>query len=493
MRYSAPLLLLLTLLSSVATAQTLTPQEVVRRSVQHNPKMAELGLTVREAQLDAHAQQGSRPWTLRSEAGLQFDEQPSVGVIDTGVRRTTTVRGSAELLKQFVTGTTLALRLDLSRTVSEIPFTVPDLNIDETRRFGPNWIAAASVQATQPLLKGRAPKVNDLTRQLANQQLEVAELQKRQAANALIAESLDAYWRWVGAELALQARTASVTRTRKLSDATIAQIEAGQLAELERDIVAQRIAAAEQTLLGAEVAVLDATDVLRDALGESATANNTFTAPTQFARPTELPTVDEALAAARHASPDIALLQQQVAAANLATIRSKDQRIPQLDAVATLAQLGLAESLIDAMEQVATVDFTSFFVGLNFAVPLDNTFARKTHEADEVAVLLAKARRDDAHREVDLRVRQAHRVLQTHQKRLDLSETEIALATKNLAAMESKFAAGLASYLEVLQLEEDLSAAQERYDQARIDAITSLIALHRLTGELIDVWGVEVP
>ena len=86
---------------------------------------------------------------------------------------------------------------------------------------------------------------------------------------------------------------------------------------------------------------------------------------------------------------------------------------------------------------------------MTFAIPLDNGLAGRTLEADEVAVLVAEARRDDVLREIELRVRQAQRLLHTQKRRLEFSNTEITLARKNVAAMQAKFEAGLASYLEV--------------------------------------------
>ena len=205
-----------------------------------------------------------------------------------------------------------------------------------------------------------------------------------------------------------------------------------------------------------------------------------------------IPTVESALQSARDISPEVALLEQQIESTELSIVRSKDQTLPQLDAVATISQFGLDENVGGALEQVFTLDFTSYFLGLSFAMPLDNGLARKTLEADRVAVQVAEARRDDTLREIELRVRQARRLLETQKRRLELSETEIGLARKNLQAIQAKFEAGLASYLEVLQLEEDLSGAEQRYNEARIDVITSRIALHRITGTLLDEWGVEL-
>lgn len=476
-----------------AAAQTLTPHEVIESAAQENPRMREMRLTLRQTELDAEAQESLRSWFFGSDAGVRQQEQPTDDVLSAGVRRTTTIEASAEILKQFVYGTSFNFRLDMNRNVSQVPFTVPDLGISEVRIIGPNWFASASLSVSQPLLRGFDSELNDLPLALARQQVKVAELQQLQAANTLAADALEAYWRWVGASLDLQARAESVERTKVLSQATIAQIEAGQLAELERDIVAQRIAAAEQTLVAAEAAVIDSTEGLRRVMGLPMAVDGTYQPPKSLPTdPPAIPSVESALEIATKANPEIALLEEQIEAARLSTVRSRDQVKPQLDAVGTIAQLGLSEDIGQAWEQVGTLEFTTWFLGLTFAVPFDNGLAKKTLEADELAVLAAEARRDEAVREIELLVRQARRLLETQKRRLELSQTEIALARKNLAAMQDKFEAGLASYLEVLQLEEDLSEAELRYNQARIDVITSRIALQRLMGTLLGSWGFAI-
>src|SRR5690606_37428346 len=112
-----------------AHAQTLTPTDALRTTIERNPRMAEIGLTVDKARLEAEAQRSLRPFTVRGNAGVQFEEQPTQDILQEGVRTSTSFRASAELLKQFVVGTSLSLRLDINRSVVEIPFTVPDLNI----------------------------------------------------------------------------------------------------------------------------------------------------------------------------------------------------------------------------------------------------------------------------------------------------------------------------------------------------------------------------
>lgn len=484
----------LLLVASPGWAQeVLTPEETLRTAIAESPRFAEAGLAVREAELDLRAQESLRPWTLGSEGGARFDEQPTSGIIETGVRTTSSYNASVELLKQFVYGTSLSTRLDLTRSTSEVPFTVPDLGISEIRTIGPNYGGALTVSVSQPLWRGFGRSLGELPYDAAAQQKTVAELQRQRTAHDLAADVLDSYWNWVRASYDAQSQRDALERAMTLKDATIAQIEAGQLAELERDIVGQRTAAARQAVVLAETAERDAFEALIVVMGlDPADAPN-------WAPPADVPPLDDSLPpvetlveAAQNANPDIALLEQDVQVSQLQLRRSEDQTDPQLDATASLSQVGLSESIGGPFEQIGTFDYTNFFIGLVFRMPLDNGLAENQLQSDEVAVERSRLRMREAVRNIVLGVRQARRGFETQRTRLELSREEVGLARKNLAAMQDKFDAGLASQLEVIQLEDDLQSAELRYTQARIDSLKAEVALQRITGQLLEAYGIDI-
>lgn len=472
--------------------RALTPQEAIQNAIENNPRFAEVGLSVDEAALQVRAQESLRPFTLSATGGLNYDEQPSAGVIEDGVRTSTFMSLSATLAKQLVYGTQMSLQLDFNRSEAEVPFNVPQFNISETRTIGPNYANVLQFAVTQPILRGFGRDLNDLPLAIAKQNQTVAELQRLRTAHDLTAEVLNAYWSWVRAAREVETVNASLERSKTIADLTRAQIEAGQLAELERDIINQRIASSEQTLLLAETAATDAWQNLQKVMGASY-GESIPEPPGELPASTgTVPTNDELLKTALETNPDIELLDQDIKANKLQLRRSANDTRPQLDAIGRISQSSLAEDVPGAFEQVATLEFTSVFIGLNFVMPLDNGLAENTHDANQIAVERAEIRKTQAVREVEQLVRQARRVLVTQRKRLELSNDEVELARKNLNALQDKYSAGLATYLEVLEQETALEDAELRNSQAAVDVLQAEASLRRLTGTLLESYDVKV-
>ncbi|MEZ4458711.1 MAG: TolC family protein [bacterium] len=367
---------------------------------------------------------------------------------------------------------------------------MPDFNISEIREIGPDYAPSAQLSVTQPLLRNFGADINDLPTKAAQQQFDAAQLQQIRAAHDLAAEVLNAYWRWVRTSLERDAVKASLDRTTQLAEFTNDQIEAGQLAELERDIMQQRVSQAEQTLIIAESSVVDAWETLERAMGRTP-GSVPPESPAVDLNPSA-PTLDVALANAKRMSPDLALLQADIAATRLQLVRSRNQTKPELNAVATLTQGSLSESIGTAYGQVFGLDYTSAFLGLTFTMPLDNGLATGQLRADEIAVERAELRRKEAELGLEQSVRQAERLYTTQSRRVEMSNIEIELARKNVDAVDAKYRAGLASYLEVLDLQRTLEDAEIRNAQARVDVLIAHINLLRVTGGLLDAWNLTI-
>jgi multidrug efflux system outer membrane protein len=324
----------------------------------------------------------------------------------------------------------------------------------------------------------------------ARLQLDVARLTQARAAQDLVVDVLNAYWTYSRATNEAEALRASLRRTKDFGDLTLAQIEAGQLAELERDIVSQRVSQAEQALILAEAQVLDAWESLQVSMGKSPGAEPV--APEFGETPRDSFSVESVLERARQSNPELLLLSQELRSAELNLVRSENQTEPQLDAVASLSQRSLSEEVAPSFTQIATLDYTSLFLGLNFVMPLDNTLATAQLEADEIAVERARWRYTEAELQIERQVRQAIRLYETQKKRAELSVDEVRLARKNLEATNLKYAGGLASYLEVMELERTLQDAEIRAAQTELDVKLAHMGVLRLTGELLEQWNVEM-
>jgi len=235
-RQTSTSILALMLAVLATNAHALTPRAAVDQAIQNNPRFVEAGLQVHESALQMRGQQSLRPYTLSANGGFNFDEQPTSGVIEDGVRTSYFLSLSSTLAKQLIWGTQMSLRFDFTRNEATVPFTVAQLGISDLQRIGPNYGNLLQFSVTQPILRGFGADINDLPLAVAKQQKTIAELQRRRTAHDLTAEVLDAYWSWVRASREVDAVAASLQRSKTIAELTLAQIEAGQLAELERDI-----------------------------------------------------------------------------------------------------------------------------------------------------------------------------------------------------------------------------------------------------------------
>lgn len=473
-------------------SQVLRPADAISSAIDRNPRFIEAGLQVQESTIRARGQQSTRPFTLSASGGVNYDEQPTAGVIEDGIRTSTFMSLSSTLAKQLVWGTQMSLQLDFNRSEATVPFNVPQFGISETRQVGPNYANLLQFSVTQPILQGFGADLNDLPLAVAEQQRTVAELQRRRVAHDLTAEVLGAYWNWVRAVREVDAVEASLERTKTLADLTRMQIESGQLAELERDIVDQRIASTEQTVLIAQNAAVDAWQSLQKVMGAEYAGQMPQVPDELPASDAALPSTRELLAAAEDANPDIELLDEDIRANELQLRRSSNDVKPRLDATGRISQASLAEDIPESFGQIGGLDFTSLFIGLNFVIPLDNGLATEQHAANQVAVERARIRKTQALRELDQSVRQARRLLVTQRRRVELSEAEVELARKNLSALNDKYAAGLTSYLEVLEQESALEDAELRNAQAAVDVLQAEVTLRRITGSLLEAFDVEL-
>ena len=475
-----------------SNAHALTPAEALATAMKQNPRFKEAGLSVDESKFLVKSQEGIRPFTLRADAGFNFQEQPLSSAFEDGVRESTFWSLSAQLLKQLVWGTQLALRLDFNRSTAQVPFTVPGLGFSDVQTIGPNYGNVLELRVTQPLFRGFGSDINDLSLEAARKQQTVAELRRSQTAQDIAAELLTAYWSWVRAQLELESLQQSLERAKTLGELTLAQIEAGQLAELERDIVDQQIKSAEQAVLLANLQVQDRYQDLQTIMGTQIGGETPARPQVLPEVNREVPDLDTIVKRAMETSPELLLLQQDIEVNQLNVLRDEDAVLPQLDAIGTISQSALSDEVPEALEQLVTAELTTVFIGLSFTMPLNNDLAAQQLDADRVAVERAKLRKQEAQRQVELNVRQSRRLLVTQQQRLVLSEQEVELARKNVKATNEKYAAGLATYLEVIELERTLSDSEFRNAQARIDVYLAAVSLRRLTGTLLEAYGLKI-
>ena len=468
----------------------ITASQSVDRALDRHPELGQARLRLRRAETLARGEGSLLSPVLRVDGNLIHDEEPTQSLFEEGVRVTDIARTQTQLIKRFGWGMDLTLQFEATRFESEQPFVLPG-GIRQVQRIGPNWQESLSLSLRQPLLKGFGAEVNEAPLRAALGQRDAARLDLERSASQALLEVLVAH-----SELSFAQATVAVRRRQQAiageqREATEALVAAGSLAEIELDVIDQRLALFEESVLVAGVELISRRAELSRLIGD-----DDRTAWGAEAVQLPLPAIADADALvdlARAQNPEIATLRAQVGAQRIALEISRDGARPQLDLSASVSQSALSEEgFLDAAGQIAGLDATSLAGGLVLTVPLDNGRAEARLEADGIELQRIEAQIAQAERQIDQQVREALRLVELGLRRVALSDRAAALSRRTLEAERARFRAGRSTNQQVLQFQDDLQRAEERAQRARVDLTLAALRAHHLTGSLLRVLGVEV-
>lgn len=470
----------------------LSADEVLRRAAEAHPDLRQARLRLRRARTLARAETSLLTPVASADLNVIHNEDPVDDLFLQGKRVTDIWRVGTQLAKRFDWGMDLTLRFEATRFESEQPFVLPG-GVRDVNRIGPNWQESLTLTLRQPLMRGFGTQLGRLSLTAAEQQADAAALGLSQAASQAALEVLAAWHELRFATGAVEVRRRQLDIARAQREATEALIEGGSLAEIELDVVDQRMALLEESLLVAENDLLGRRAELGRLLGDPEGQRRDYVPegdPATGAGPQD---VEGLVAMAAEGNPELVTLRQQLAAQRVAMIGSRDAVKPQLDLTASLGQNALSsDGFFDAFGQIIELEATAFSAGVILSIPLDNGRAKERLEADRIELERIQAQVSALERQLGDQVREAHRLVALGARRVALTDRGVELARRTLEAEQARFLAGRSTNQQVLQVQEQLQQAEERALRARIDRELAVLRLRHLTGTLLAAFGAEI-
>jgi outer membrane protein TolC len=138
----------------------------------------------------------------------------------------------------------------------------------------------------------------------------------------------------------------------------------------------------------------------------------------------------------------------------------------------------------DAVEQITDMDFPGWSVALEFSYPLQNRAARARRAIADVGLEQGRALLTDLELLIATQVRTAVRGLDTARQQIQSAEVSVRLAERNLDAERKKYENGLSTSFQILEVQEDATAARSRLVAALASYRRALIEYHRAIGDL---------
>jgi len=371
--------------------------------------------------------------------------------------------------------------------------------------LNPAYNADFSLNLTQPLLAGFGTDVNRAGIEIARRNRDLSDLEFQRIVIDTIQRVEDAYWNLVYTRENLAVARQSLKLAQDLLDQTRTRVRIGTSAPIDIVQSEATVAAREQDIIVAENAVDAAADLLKQLMGFQDAEDwkaNVVAADALETSPQSV-VLDDAIAAALSARVELkqSALSSQISEINVVSAHNAVK--PRLDLVVNYGYAGVGGTVTDsetgqvtrggwsdALQQISDFDFNHWTAGVNFSYPLGNHQARATLAQRRFELSSAQQRLAAARQGVIAEVRNAVRGLDAGLKSIAASVKARELAERNLDAEQKKFANGMSTNYQVLQIQEDLAAAQVTELQSRVFYRQALVAYQVAVGDLLEAVGV---
>lgn len=378
---------------------------------------------------------------------------------------------------------------------------------DEFAVINPAFRSGLTLGYTQPLLEGfgRTVARNEILVAQQNREIGRGEFEAQVIATAQ--EVANAYWGLVEARQQLGVAQEALALAEELHEQNKIRVDVGTLAPLELVQSEAGVATQREEIIRARTAVGDAADQLRLLLNLEQGSLWTAELIPETEPSTEPIEIDlqGALATARQDRVELAIQEASVEQAHLGVAVARSFFRPRLDLNLSYTYTGVGGDVLnpetgvvtpggfsDALDQVTGLDFPGWQVGLQFAYPLQNRSGRARRASAEIAVDSAEMRYEQLHQRVATEVRSAARNLESAWEQVESARASRRLQERSLEAEQKRFDNGMSTSFQVLQVQNELTAARSREVAATVGYNRAVIEYHRAVGELLETTGIRL-
>ena len=360
-----------------------------------------------------------------------------------------------------------------------------------------------SLTLTQPLLRGFGKKANLVRIRAAQANQALSEAQLELTAMNTVSEAVKAYWDLVGATESLAVSRQALENARRLLDINQKRLEIGTAAQIDVLQAKAGVATRQSDMVSSLAQVEDASDMLKNLLGMRDGGRFSQAQIAPIDRPASgsfQPLDPESSAATLQASIDLALEKRpevhmsefQIESAELEELRTRRDMLPQFDLTGSYSQGGRDHKLRQTLYGIRDKQDESYSYGFQGAIPIGNRAARGAYHRAQLTRHEMEQRKAQTLQGLALNVHLAHRHVETNRILLESARQARHLQEANVTAEEKRLQLGVTTSFQVLQVQEELTAARTQEVQAEIALEKARVELLLAEGRLLEDLGVEV-
>lgn len=343
---------------------------------------------------------------------------------------------------------------------------------------------------SQPLLQGRGREVTERSITVAVFATDASLANWWTKALSVASDTRNQYYSLVKARENLETSKASLVLAREIHAGNEARVKAGVLAAIELLDSESGVAQRELDLLNAEInSILEADKLLVFLnLPPKTEISPVETFPAERVQATE----DNALRTAMSLRPDLRNARILRKSNEFNARVGENLVLPSLSLTGSAGLTGLATDYGNAVDDMASGNYPTWSVGLQFTYPLGNDAAEADLAKNRLLAAQAKATLKNLEEAASLDVRSSLLQLETGWKKIEVAAKGVTLAEARLDSYIKRGKVGLATTKDILQVESDLTTARVNLAAARADYQVAVTSLWRSTGELLERHGIRI-
>jgi len=409
-----------------------------------------------------------------------------------------------------------------------------------------SYDSGLSLSVTQPLLRDFGEEVNTAGIEIAKLDVDSSDEAFRGTLIETLSDVTKAYWDLQSAIYALRVQRESLKLAQDLLSLNRKKVEVGTLAPIQITEAEASVASREQGVIIAEADIKNSEDNLRRIMNVPPDSPDWDMGiePTDLPPFEDLDVDEEALIrAALEGRPELREARNFVRASELRSRVARNQKKPQLDAIAAYGPSGnnftvesesvVVQQYVDAdpqsgfplddlngdgqitypedtvpvritdstlkisglgesVSEVFRNDNYTWRVGLMFSLPIGNRSAKAAEARSRIAYEQSELALQDLERNVRVEVRRAILAVTTFRKSVDAARVNVTLQRKKLEAEQKRYDNGMSTSFQVLTFQNDLTAALNQQIVAVTAYIKSVVELGRVTTTLPEKSGVTL-
>jgi len=382
--------------------------------------------------------------------------------------------------------------------------------------INPRFGSEIRLDFTQPLLKNFGPKVSRREILLAENYLEISDIELQNTLLDTIYSVQEAYWGLVYSIENLKVKQQSLQLARDLVAKNKKEVQFGQLAPIEILNAEAVVAEREADLLQAEALIIRTEEGLKVLINIAAEGDPRQKKIVPQDRPdftVAQVSLEEALKQAFDRRPDLKVVQKTIETRELKLSVARNQMLPSLDLkfsywspgiggdlliyknndpftgiVVGTQKGGAGQSLSDALKLL----YNNWNVGLTLSIPLSSFLTKADFAYAQTDLNQSQIKLKDLEQQVSLDVSDAVRTVETNAKRVGAYRVARELAEKTLEAEVKKLQVGRSTNYFVLDYQDKLANARSNEVKAKIDYLLSVAKLDKATGASLEKRNIKV-